>query len=126
MLGKDQEVEGIYKYKKRFKKYDSEDPIFIKNENGEIQTLEQIPNLQMDLTDEYQYGAYIIKPQLREQGISEEKISQIQEIIESYQKPENMQESEQKKEKNRMNLLRTAHGEMDYEEKFNQFFGEER
>ncbi len=112
-------IDGIYQYKKRFKKYNKNESIYIKDEEGNIYTLDKYPNLSIDLSEEYQYGIYAILPELEEQGLTEEQIQEIKDIIGTYKERNNI-------EKNRMSMFKTEHGKTNYLDKLNQFFGDER
>lgn len=117
-----QEEEGIYSYKRKFKKYKKQEPIYIEDE--EIYRLDEYPNLQIDLSEKEVYGVYILIPQLRENGIEEERIQKIKEVIGKYQQEE-IGEKEEKVNKNRMSMFRVSRGETNYLKKLNEFFGEE-
>ena len=122
VLGK-KELTGIYSYQKTFRKYKKEEPIYVEDENGQILSLDKHPKVQIDLSDGEEYGTYVILPELRNQGVQEKQIEQIQEIIEEYQKQEINQNINL--EKNRMNMFKTQHEPINYVEKMNQFFQEE-
>ncbi len=118
-----QNVDGIHYYKKTYKKYNKNQPIYIKDKDGKIYKLDEYPMLKLDLSDEYGYGCEVILHQLKKQGVPTEKIEQIKQIIILYQK----QEEEikiGKKESNRMNMFQTQTEEIDYEEKIEEFFPE--
>lgn len=123
-LGCEGEMKGIYSYERTYKKYKEEEPIYIQEEDGKIVTLDQYSKLQMDIEAQHAYGIFGILSELKEQGFEEEKISQVQGIIKEYQKEE-VELNKNKLESSRMNLFRTQHGEIDYTEKFNQYFAEE-
>lgn len=123
-LGQKGAIQGIYPYKRIYRKYKKEEPIYIQEEDGEIVTLDQYSKLQIDLSTKYGYGIFGILPELKEQGYEAEKIEQIKDIIKEYKKEENIL-TNGKLESNRMNLFRTEHGGINYEEKFNQFFDDE-
>lgn len=124
-LGQNGEIKGIYPYERVYRKYKKEEPIYMQEENGKIVTLDQYSKLQMDLSTKHGYGIYVFLPELKTQGYETEKIEQIKDIIKEYQKEENSL-TNGKLENNRMNLFQTEHGGIDYAEKFNQYFEEER
>lgn len=111
---------GIYNYEGKFRKYNKEEPIYVEGQGEKIYTLDQHPQLKMDLSDDYRYGVYVIVPELKAQGIEEEKIQAIKAIIREYQKEETQEEK--KTAQNRMSLFRTQHTEVDYTRKMDEFF----
>ncbi len=118
-----QHTDGIHEYTKTYKKYNKNQPIYIKDRNNKIYTLDKYPMLQIDLSDENKYGYEIIVPQLKKQGISLEKIDQIKQLIKQYQEQENQPRSE-KVDTNRMSMFKTQTGEIAYEDKMEEFFPE--
>lgn len=124
VLGTDEKLKGIYCYEREYKKYKEEEPIYIEEEDGRIVTLNQHSKLQMDLSVKHGYGIFAILSELKKQGLEEEKIAEVQAIIEEYQNEE-IKPTRNKLEKSRMNMFQTRHGGQNYEERFNEFFDEE-
>lgn len=126
ILGMSQEDKGIYNYKSKFKKYNKEEPIYIENEDGKIFQLNKFPSLHMDLKEEYRYGVYVILPELKERGIHQEKINQIQNMLDKYQAQEEIEKSDDNRVCGRMNMFQVQHGGINYSTKLDQFFDEGR
>lgn len=124
-IGIDKNISGIYNYENRFKKYDKKQPIYIEDEKGVIYKLDKYPNLQMDLTDDYTYGVFVILSELREQGIEKEEIDKIKSVIMEFQEQEDIDNNDNLI-RNRMNMFKTEHSGINYVSKMKQFFGEER
>ena len=123
-LETDEKVKGVYCYEREYKKYKEEEPIYIEEEDGRIVTLNQHSKLQMDLSVKHGYGIYAILSELKKQGLEEEKIAEVQAIIEEYQNEE-IKPTRNKLEKSRINMLQTRHGGQNYEQRLNEFFDEE-
>lgn len=118
-------IKGIYSYVSRFEKYNTEQPIYIQNKEGEIYTLDKYPDLQMDLATDCKYGICIILPELKEQGVSNEEINDIRSIIEEYKQKKKDNSNDHIKNTSRMNIFQTDPNGIDYYAKMNKFFKEE-
>ncbi len=77
ILSLDFKSDAIEKYKKKFKIYSPKKPIYIKDHEGRIVTLENHPDLSIDLLPKYRYGVYIFIKDLQRQGYSKLKINEI-------------------------------------------------
>ena len=118
-------TEGINDYISTFKIYDKSQPIYIKDENESIHTLDELTELDMNLDDELRYGVWVTIPELERQGISLEQIKQIRQIMRSYQgnEPIEREESNEKVDKDRMTMFKDSN--MSYEDKVTVLFERE-
>ena len=124
LILEDKKADGIYPYKSKFKKYDKNQPIYIKDKNGTIYKLNEFPELDMDLSDEYKYGVEVVIPKLRSQGIPEEKITQIKQVIQEYQEQEQKEKTGKNIDTNRMEMFKGK--EKNYQNIMDNLFEEER
>lgn len=106
-----QDIEGLITWNRRVRMYKKSEPIYIEDEFENIYTLDQYPNLDMDLSDREFFGISVVPVQMRMAGYSKEQIKQMCEIIEKYRK-EDMKTKEQKEEiqneNNRMSMFQVG------------------
>lgn len=84
------EVKGIFFWKANIKKYNPEEPIYVKDRDGNIYTLDKHPELSIDLSEIDNYGVAIIPPLMRLEGVEEEKINLIKSKFEDFNKFHNI------------------------------------
>ena len=87
---------AIEHYKNRFKIYDLDKPIYVKDRDGKNIRFEKHPNLSISLDCEYRYGVFISIDELRRQGKTPEEIDCIMKTSAKYDK-NNIVENENKK-----------------------------
>lgn len=80
----EKELSSIITWCEKIKKYNVEEPIYIRGKNGEIFTLDEHPDLSIDLSPIYTNGALVLPDKMREMGISEESIGLIWKEFENF------------------------------------------
>lgn len=73
----EQELSSIITWCEKIKKYNADEPIYIRGKNGEIFTLDEHPDLSIDLSPIYTNGALILPDKMREMGVPEDSIELI-------------------------------------------------
>ena len=93
----DIKTEGLYFWKKIIRKYNPEEPIYVKARDGKIYTLDEHPERTMDLTELKNYGAMIVPSIMRLEGVSKEKMDVIRAKFDDFNKEHTKQEPFERK-----------------------------
>ena len=97
---------GIIIWNKRLKTYKEDEPIYAETEDGKIYTLDEHPNLSIDISSENLMGIAIIPSVLKLSGYDEATIEKLEKVIqENSTKQEN---NEHPKAQNRMSKYQTG------------------
>lgn len=75
---------AIEHYKKRFRIYNPDETIYVKDKNGQIVKFEEHSNLSISLNDEYRYGIFLSIDELKKQGKTLKEIDYIVERFAEY------------------------------------------
>lgn len=75
------ELLGIFTWNRTFKTYNKNKPIYVKEDNGEIVSLDQYSKLKIDIEEEQIYGISINPLIMKLEGYTIEQISQVTEIL---------------------------------------------
>lgn len=84
-------VKGIFFWKANIKKYNPEEPIYVKDRDGNIYTLDKHPELSIDLANIQNYGVTMIPTLMRLEGVEEEKINFIKSNFAAFNKLHNIE-----------------------------------
>lgn len=80
---------AIERYKKRFRIYNPNVPIYVKDRNGHMVKFEEHPDLSIKLENEYRYGVFLSIDELKRQGKTPKEIDCIVGKVAQYNNEEN-------------------------------------
>ncbi len=104
---------AIETYIKKFRIYNKDNPIYIKDKEGKIIKFENYPDLSIDLSPEYMYGVYVSIDELKNQGKSQQEISNLLDELKKY---------DDKDENDKTTEINELEAETNIEDGFNRFF----
>ena len=105
---------AIETYTKKFRVYNREKPIYIKNKDGKIIKFEDYPDISIDLSPEYIYGVYVYIDELKNQGKSQQDICALLNKLEKYD-----DKSDDEEITTKMNILKVG---TNIQDAFDEFF----
>lgn len=92
-----EEIDAIARWHERIKKYNFNEPIFVKDKNGNIFPLQHHPELSIDLSPIYTCGALLVPAKMRRLGVPEEKIELIKSEFDEFNAQHPVEEIKQER-----------------------------
>ncbi len=79
-----QNEKGMFTWQNKIKVYNPNEPIFVRDINGNLYTFDKHPDKTLDISTRYNYGAMISPALMRINGVDENKIEQAKLIFDNY------------------------------------------
>lgn len=83
-IGKEQEIQGVFRWKRTIRTYNPNNPIYVEEEDGRVVPLDQYSQLDLDMKEKKVYGICINPIVMKLEGYADNEIEQVIGLLNQY------------------------------------------